>query len=90
MSKEITNGPEDDPLDVPASLLCKLGSMMVHADEFLSPAGHDFDRIAMMALIGDPEVSAWVAAMTEKGFLPVKRETTKALKEKAQRHRVAK
>lgn len=74
----------ESPLrNVSASLLCKLGSMMVHADEFLSPSGHDFDRVAMMALIGDPEVSAWVAKMTNTGFLPVKREAKPLRKKKA-------
>ena len=53
------------------TLLVKLGSIAVHADELTSPGGHDFDRVAMRQLIEDPDVVAWVKAMG--ALLPRKR-----------------
>jgi hypothetical protein len=61
-----------DPMKPSATLLVKLGSALVHADELTSPHGHDFDRIALRALI-DREVKAWAEAMNGLGLLPVKR-----------------
>lgn len=60
-------------LNPSASLLCKLASIAVHSDEMLSAAGHEFDRIALQSAIDDPEVRAWLAAMTESGMAPLKR-----------------
>lgn len=53
------------------TLLAKIGSIVVHADELLSTNGHAYDRVALQGLLNDPEVTAWVKAMRE--FLPVKR-----------------
>jgi hypothetical protein len=58
----------------PIALLVKLGSLAVHADEFLSVQGHSFDRDALKALLADREVLAWMAAMDSAGFLPVRRD----------------
>lgn len=55
------------------SLLCKLGSIIVHADEFTSPDSHHFDFKAMRALMSDPEVAEWLKGMQTAAFLPVKR-----------------
>lgn len=55
------------------ALLCKLGSIAVHADEMLSKDGHHFDRIALQQLIADPEVVEWVEAMNAMAMLPRKR-----------------
>ena len=55
------------------SLLCKLGSIVVHADEGLSNDGHPFDLTALRGLLGDPEVVAWLKGMQAAAFLPVKR-----------------
>lgn len=60
-----------DPHKPSLSLLVKLGSIAVHADEMLSPTGHDFDRLALRSLLTDPEVVAWTEQMGE--FLPRKR-----------------
>lgn len=60
-------------LNPPASLLCKLGSIAVHADEILSPFRHEFDVAALKTLLDDPEVQQWVAAMDKMAFLPKKR-----------------
>lgn len=55
------------------SLLCKLASIAVHADEMLSPAGHDFDKVALQSAINDKEVKEWIKAMTAMAMAPVKR-----------------
>lgn len=54
-------------------LLVKLGSAVVHAEELLSPKGHEFDRHALQTCLTDPEVRAWIAEMTKLAMLPVKR-----------------
>ena len=54
------------------ALLSKLGSIVVHADEFLSPGGHAFDKEALLQLIRDPEVQEWLKEMGP--LVPVKRE----------------
>ena len=55
------------------SLLCKLASIAVHADEFLSDDGHEFDHNTLVALIADKEVSEWLDAMTNAALAPRKR-----------------
>lgn len=59
--------------DLPVSLLVKLGSIAVHADEMLSPGGHHFDRVALEQLVADQEVKAWIAAMDKLAMIPKKR-----------------
>jgi hypothetical protein len=61
----------DDPLKPPLTLLSKLGSIAVHAEEMSSPKGHAFDLIAIRSLLADSEVVAWVKAMDV--YLPQKR-----------------
>lgn len=53
------------------TLLAKLGSIAVHADEFFSAGGHDWDRVAILSLLQDPEVVEWISAMGV--VLPAKR-----------------
>ncbi len=60
-----------DPLQPTLSLLSKLGSITVHAQELLSPGGHDYDLIALKALLQDREVQEWLREM--KVYIPVKR-----------------
>lgn len=57
----------------PVTLLVKLGSIAVHADEMMSSDGHSFDRIALQGLIVDPEVSAWIKLMDGAAMMPKKR-----------------
>ena len=59
------------PLKPQVTLLVKLGSIAVHADEMLSPDGHEFDRISIQQLLHDPEVVEWIKDMAE--MLPLKR-----------------
>jgi len=61
------------PLTPPPTLLVKLGSIAVHLDEYMSPRGHIFDRVAAESLLRDPEVKRWLKAMDKLGMLPVKR-----------------
>ena len=52
------------------SLLCKLGSIAVHAQELASPDGHAFDKAALQSLMNDPEVKEWIKEMDSAAFLP--------------------
>lgn len=61
------------PLNPNPSLLCKLGSIAVHVDEFLSSDGHQFDKIALYALMDDSEVKEWLKEMDKMAMLPKKR-----------------
>lgn len=62
-----------DMMKPSAALLCKLGSIAVHADELLSPSGHQFDRAALASLMDDAEVREWLALMDSAAMLPKKR-----------------
>ncbi len=62
-----------DPLKPAPSLLLKLGSIVVHADELTSPSGHAFDLSALKSLIQDEEVASWLKKMETMAFLPKKR-----------------
>ena len=62
-----------DPLQPSAQLLIKLGSIIVHADEFTSDGGHELDLGAMRGVMSDPEVKEWLEQMNSMAFLPVKR-----------------
>jgi hypothetical protein len=53
------------------SLLCKLGSIVVHVDEYTSPGGHPIDFQVIRAILDDPEVQTWIKKMGP--LLPVKR-----------------
>jgi hypothetical protein len=64
---------EIDVLEPNAQLLIKLGSALVHAQEFLSPTGHPFDKAAFDGIMNDPDVCEWISGMTEMALLPVKR-----------------
>lgn len=55
------------------SLLVKLGSIAVHADEMLSPRGHDFDKQELLVRLRDPEVVAWLKEMDRLALVPKKR-----------------
>lgn len=57
----------------PMSLLCKLASIAVHAEEYHSPHGHPLDLDALKSNLADPEVQEWVAAMGAASLIPLKR-----------------
>lgn len=60
-------------LQPPPSVLCKLGSIVVHVEEGLSAEGHPFDMVALQGLMADPEVTLWLTAMGKMAMIPVKR-----------------
>lgn len=62
-----------EPLKPSVTLLVKLGSIIVHADELVSPNGHHFDGVALQQLLEDEEVKTWITAMDKMAFLPKKR-----------------
>jgi hypothetical protein len=63
------------PTSPTLALLCKLGSIAVHTEEYLSAGGHDFDREALKSLLADPEVRSWREEMDGMAMLPRKRAT---------------
>lgn len=62
-----------DFLNVEPSTLAKIGSALVHAEELLSPGGHEFDLEAFRRLMEDKEVVAWLDSGRAMAMLPVKR-----------------
>lgn len=62
-----------DPLDASPSILCKLGSIAIHAEEFFSAGGHDFDQQAILSGLQDEQLREWFKQMNALALLPVKR-----------------
>jgi hypothetical protein len=62
-----------DPLKPSISLLCKLGSLIIHTDEFLSPSGHPIDKCSIDNLMRDPEVKEWLKQMADNALIVLKR-----------------
>lgn len=62
-----------DPLSPNLPLLCKLGSIVRHAQELQSPNGHAYDGVALAALLDDEAVVQWLADMDRAALLPVLR-----------------
>lgn len=50
----------------------RVAAIVVHAQEYLSPTGHEMDAVALRALVASPEVHAWLAQF-EPALLPLKR-----------------
>jgi hypothetical protein len=65
--------PKDGRAFVEFGLLAKLGSVIVHVEECLSPTGHAFDLAAINSLIEDPEVQEFLKEMRLLALLPEKR-----------------
>ena len=63
----------NDPLNPSPALLAKLGSIIVHCEEFVSATGHGFDEAAFRVLVEDAEVMEWMKAMRELAMIPEKR-----------------
>lgn len=59
--------------EINITLGMKLASAVVHAQEMLSPGGHDVDKSALRTVVFDPEVEAWLATI-DPVLLPVKRQ----------------
>lgn len=50
----------------------KIASIIVHVQELLSSDGREIDRQALIPLVNDPDVVAWLKKF-DKALLPVKR-----------------
>ena len=64
---------ESDPLNPGDTLLIKLGSALVHADEAMSENGVSLDETIFRSLLTDQELQSWLGAMHRLALLPVKR-----------------
>jgi len=62
-----------DPLKPPAATLVKLGSLVVHYEEWTSGEGHELDKSAIDSLRNEPDVIQWFEEMSKMSMLPVKR-----------------
>jgi hypothetical protein len=58
---------------MPMALRIKLGSLVVHCEELLSPSGHEYDKHAINTLLQDPDVRTFMEETGKMGILPVKR-----------------
>lgn len=47
------------------TLLTKLGSAIVHAEEMIGKDAHDFDIETFLSLVDDSEVKAWMEEMDD-------------------------
>lgn len=63
MAKKKVDRRQAGPGKPSMTLLCKLGSIIVHVDEFLSPDGHHLDLGEVKVLIADPDVQQWLKDM---------------------------
>lgn len=62
-----------DPLKPDPTLLCKLGSIIIHFEEFMSNDGHYLDKDALDALLANDDIQDWLLAMEDMALLPRKR-----------------
>ena len=60
------------PMKPNQGLLMKIGSIIVHLEEYIETDIHT-DLKAAQALLEDPEVETWIKEMYAKALLPVKR-----------------
>lgn len=63
-----------DALNPPARVLAKIGSIIVHMQEYGGEGGHPFDATAARSLLADPEVRQWIEAMDKMALLPKRRD----------------
>ena len=69
----MTDKMNNDPLKPTSTLLCKLASIAIHAEELISEKGHPLDIEALKALLKDAEVKGWLSDMSGLALVPVKR-----------------
>lgn len=65
-----------DPLKPSKPLLMSLGSVLIHALEYMSPDGRELDLLAMQNS-WSPEVEQWIAQMEAKALIPMMRKKRK-------------
>lgn len=52
----------------------RMASALIHADEFMSPHGHEFDLEAFRRVFDDPDVSAYLQELDALALLPLRRD----------------
>jgi len=62
-----------DVLKPTPQLLIKLGSIIVHYEEWISGNGHELDKITIDAMMKQDDVKEWFKGMNEMALLPLKR-----------------
>ncbi len=62
-----------DPLKPDRALLCKLGSIIIHVEEYGGETGLEIDMEIIRSLLKDDQLQGWLFGMNEMGLLPVKR-----------------
>ncbi len=67
--------PKADPLKPDTTVLCLLGSIVVHVDEALSTTGHPFDVEALKSLLQAPELVEWMHQMDTMALVPKRRDS---------------
>jgi hypothetical protein len=60
-------------MEVPLTLLMKLGSAAVHCEELFSEKRHKFDLEALKTVVFDKEVQEFLKSKEMEALLPVKR-----------------
>lgn len=77
MEKEVLGVTIDDhrwaSVNLTIPLAAKLGSILVHVDEYSADGGHRYDLDAARSLLDDIEVRQWLAHVASLGLLPRKR-----------------
>lgn len=61
------------PLSPSPQLLIKLGSIIVHYQEWTSNKGHELDKSTIDALMDNEDVKEWFQEMNKLALLPLKR-----------------
>lgn len=62
-----------EKVPTPLTLLVKLGALAVHTAEMLSNDCHPYDRVALRAMLADPELMAWLKVMDAESLVPKRR-----------------
>ncbi len=62
-----------DVLKPTPQLLIKLGSLIVHYEEFVSPNGSVIDKQTIDAMMKQDDVKEWFTEMRKLALLPLKR-----------------
>lgn len=61
-----------DNLTPDLKVLCKIGSIVRHCEEALSPNDHVYDATALKTLLEDQDVQDWLKEMDKAALIPVK------------------
>lgn len=62
-----------DPLNPPATVLAKVGSVVRHLQEAMGDTGMALDVAVAERLLEDPELEAWLEEMDKLGLIPAMR-----------------